>query len=133
MTGRRQLVTVNGTKSELHITGGVPTGIILGPLLFLYYVNDMSFSIRPGCNLLIYADYNTIIFSFNLIQIFSHKVPIIISQKLGLFTVSLHLGKTECIIFGPKRKLMKGINFHIEMYNVMIILLNRRQNQNIKA
>jgi hypothetical protein len=30
LTGRRQLVTVNGTKSELHITGGVPTGSILG-------------------------------------------------------------------------------------------------------
>jgi hypothetical protein len=54
-----------------------------------------------------------------LIQIFSHKVPEIISQKLGLFTVSLHLGKTECIIFGPKRKLMKGTKVQTMTYKTL--------------
>ena len=42
---------------------GVPQGSILDPLLFLYYVNDMSISINSDCQLLLYADDSTIMFS----------------------------------------------------------------------
>ena len=91
-----------------------PQGSILGPLLFLIYVNDMSISIHSDCKLLLYADDSTIIFS--------HKDPAVISTKLGKEMescsdwlidnkLSLHLGKTECIIFGPKRKLKTVNNF----------------------
>lgn len=118
LTGRKQLVNVNGTESELqNITCGVPQGSILGPLLFLCYVNDMSISIQSDCKLLLYADDSTIIFS--------HKDPDVISKKLGKELescshwlvdnkLSLHLGKTECIIFGPKRKLKKVKEFQIQ-------------------
>lgn len=118
LTGRKQLVNVNGTESELlNITCGVPQGSILGPLLFLCYVNDMSISIQSDCKLLLYADDSTIIFS--------HKDPDFIAKKLGKELescsewlvdnkLSLHLGKTECIIFGPKRKLKKVKSFKIQ-------------------
>lgn len=118
LTGRKQLVSVNGTESELlDITCGVPQGSILGPLLFLCYVNDMSISINRDFKLLLYADDSTIIFS--------HKDPDKISLMLGKGLescshwlvdnkLSLHLGKTECIIFGPKRKLKQVTNFQIK-------------------
>jgi len=35
-------------------------GYILNPLLFLFYVNDMLISINSDCNLLLYANNNTI-------------------------------------------------------------------------
>ena len=42
LSRRKQLVNVNGRFSELsHVTCGVPQGYILGPLLFIIYVNDM--------------------------------------------------------------------------------------------
>ena len=85
-----------------NVTCGVLQGSILGPLLFLCYVNDMVISIDPDCKLLLYADDSTILFA--------HKDPDQIANKLGKVLescsewlvdnkLSLHLGKTECILF----------------------------------
>ena len=72
LTDRKQKVSANGTESEfLNVTCGEPQGSsILCPLLFLYYVNDMSISINYDCKLLLYADDSTIFFS--------HKDPQVI-------------------------------------------------------
>ena len=42
------------------ITCGVPQGFILGPLLFLIYVNDMSQAVKS--NLFLYADDSCLVF-----------------------------------------------------------------------
>ena len=50
LSGRRQCVAVDGVVSEFEeVNCGVPQGSILGPVLFLCYVNDMSVSL--GCHL----------------------------------------------------------------------------------
>ena len=122
LTQREQIITVNGTDSSTGINNcGVPQGSILGPVFFLCYINDMPISIK--CKLMLYADDSALLVSGNdpneIAQILSEELEScrkwLIDNKL-----SLHLGKTESILFGSKNGLKNVNSFEVICNNEVI-------------
>lgn len=62
LTNRTQYVEIDNTQSKIcNITCGVPQGSILGPLLYLIYVNDIANC--TTANILSFADDTTLFIS----------------------------------------------------------------------
>ena len=110
LSSRKQKVKLDNAYSDyLNITCGVPQGSILGPLLFLIYINDMSNAVKHS-TIHHFADDTNLLCS--------DKDPAIIRLKLNedlklIFEwlcsnrLSLNVSKTEFIIFKPPRKNLK--------------------------
>ena len=61
MSNRKQRVLLNGQTSEWrNITASVPQGSILGPLLFLIYINDLPGDLSSKAKL--FADDTSLFF-----------------------------------------------------------------------
>ena len=114
---RSQYTTINGISSEPHlISHGVPQGSVLGPLLFLLFINDIHKAIKNSA-VHLFADDTNLLYSNKSLK----KVNKYINQDLSSLTqwlrsnkISLNTKKTEIVIFRPKRKTInKNLNFRI--------------------
>ena len=78
---RKQRVVLNGQHSSWdNVTAGVPQGSILGPLLFLIYVNDLPNNLSSNCKL--FADDTSLFSVVNNI----HTSAATLSQDLNGIT-----------------------------------------------
>ena len=61
LSARHLRAVVSSHESNVFpITAGVPKGSILGPTLFLLYVNDSDTTLGEGVDLAVYADITTL-------------------------------------------------------------------------
>ena len=76
LNNRTQYVDYDGKTSDIkQITTGVPQGSILGPVLFIIYINDIS-NASDFCKAILYADDSTSITTLDMSDNFSFNVNI---------------------------------------------------------
>ena len=121
LTNRKQKVVINGFESKSMIMNhGVPQGSVLGPILFLIYINDLhrcikystTYHFADDTNLLnISKDYHSLQKKVNYDLFSLHK-------WLTANKISLNEGKTELIYF---RKRGPAPNLKIKLHGKTLV------------
>ncbi len=120
LTDRKQYVYYNGISSNIAtVSCGVPQGSVLGPLLFLIYINDLP-NISSKLSFFLFADDTNIYYeSTNLLELEKtvNKELKLLSLWLNLNRLALNVSKTNFVIFRSTKRLLN--------HNVVLIM-NRK-------
>ena len=107
LSGRMQYVNFNGYSScYKQVKCGVPQGSILGPLLFLIYINDLC-NVSNALDLLLFADDTSIFFSNKNLESLSFTVNNELNKLTEWFfanKLSINIKKSNYMVFRPRQK-----------------------------
>ena len=118
---RHQFVTVNGVDSSPKtINYGIPQGSILGPLLFVIYINDLP-GISDLAKFILYADDANIIVTGHNEEEIQSKLSLIVTLLVNWVSsngLSLNLKKTHYMVFSNRRVDYSKISLNISGTNI---------------
>src|SRR2546425_7369994 len=130
LSNRQQFIVINGASSGLLTNSyGVPQGSVLGPLLFLVYINDLgSIPELNACPKLFADDTNIFVRSKNLgdLKIKGQNAINKISDWMFANNLTLNSEKSYYMIFFPTNQDNHGLSLDLDL-NVNNIRINRVQ------
>ena len=124
LSDRKQYVHIENCKSQIRsVSCGVPQGSVLGPLLFLMFINDLP-ACCPLSKVRIFADDTTIFFHSDNIEEIISTARNIMTQLTSWFNankLTLNADKSSFTIFRSGRKIIPNIPEHIEFLGKKLI------------
>ena len=135
LSNRTQSVKINSSLSKSRpVTSGVPQGSVLGPLLFILFINDIVDNLHTSTSVKLFAD------DIKLYSSFSNTEPSILQNQLdiieqwsSLWQLSISYSKCSIMTIGSHKitfpfSLGTNVIAQVETVNDLGVLINSKLN-----
>ena len=111
LSNKTQSVSIeNHLSSAANISSGVPQGSVLGPLLFILYINDLPLAVGLS-SVMLYADDTVIFTAASSIDQLQLNLSLDLNNVSSWLTANglfLNPTKTEYVLFGTRQRLIRS-------------------------
>ena len=133
LSNRLQYVTYDNVQSDKeNVKCGVPQGSILGPLLFLLYINDFTTVTTTSLSVLFADDTNIFLKCTIYVQKNVQSMSMTLNEQLTAIyewlcfnKLSLNVLKTHYMIFTPRNKKVNDINVYINKVPIVRVYVTK--------